>query len=383
MTRAGPASPPEIEVAVVGAGVVGLAIAAALAPSHSVVVLERHQSYGRETTSHNSGVVHSGIYYPTGSLKHRLSLAGNAALYAWCEAHHVPVRRTGKLIVELAGDAPGGLDALRERARANDVSGVRPLTAAEAGVLEPAVPATAALHIPQTGIVDALAFARSLEATAREAGALLAYRHTVVRVERSAGGFRLDARDPDGAEVTLRAGALVNAAGHSAPELATRLGYPLDGDAGTPPLRQHTNAGRYYDIVTPALARAVTHLVYPLPRPALEGLGVHLTVDTDGGLHLGPDNEWLAADAPLDYRTNDARRAEFLAAGRRLLPTLRDEDIAAGQVGYRPKRSAPGGPEMDFLLWHDRGYVHLGGIESPGLTASLPIAAEIAAMLRS
>jgi D-amino-acid oxidase len=147
-------------------------------------------------------------------------------------------------------------------------------------------------------------------------------------------------------------------------------------------LRQHANRGRYYDIVTPALRRAVTHLVYPLPRPALEGLGVHLTLDLDGGLHLGPDTEWLAADAPLDYRNDDTRRTNFLAAGRRLLPSLRDEDIAPGQVGYRPKRSGPGEPEADFLLWHDRGYVHLGGIESPGLTAALPIAAEVARMLR-
>jgi L-2-hydroxyglutarate oxidase LhgO len=122
--------------------------------------------------------------------------------------------------------------------------------------------------------------------------------------------------------------------------------------------------------------------VYPLPRPALEGLGVHLTLDLDGGLHLGPDTEWLPADAVLDYRNDDARRAEFLTAGRRLLPQLRDEDIAPGQVGYRPKRSGPGEPEADFLLWYDRGYVHLGGIESPGLTASLPLATAVASMLR-
>jgi D-amino-acid oxidase len=147
-------------------------------------------------------------------------------------------------------------------------------------------------------------------------------------------------------------------------------------------MRQYVNRGRYYDVVSSAAAQTVTHLVYPLPRPALEGLGVHLTLDLDGGLHLGPDTEWLAADVPLDYLNDELRRAEFLAAGRRLLPHLQDEDIAPGQVGYRPKRSGPGDPEADFLIWHDRGYVHLGGIESPGLTASLPLAAEVAAMLR-
>ena len=149
-----------------------------------------------------------------------------------------------------------------------------------------------------------------------------------------------------------------------------------------PALRQQVNRGRYYDLVGPDVVRAVKHLVYPLPRPALEGLGVHLTLDLDGGLHLGPDTEWLPERAVLDYRNDDTRRAAFLDAGRRLLPRLRDEDIAPGQVGYRPKRSGPGQPEADFLLWHHRGYVHLGGIESPGLTASLPIAREVAGILQ-
>lgn len=179
--------------------------------------------------------------------------------------------------------------------------------------------------------------------------------------------------------------AVVNAAGHGAPDLAAALGYPLDGaahgGAAIPVLRQHVNRGRYYDVVNGTLARGVTRPVYPLPSHAAGGLGVHLTIDLDGGLHLGPDTEWLPDGAPLDYRADDARRSAFLAAGQRLLPGLRDEHLAPGQVGYRPKRQRPGGPPADFLVWHDRGYVHLGGIESPGLTAALPLADEVARLL--
>ena len=372
----------DADVAVVGAGAVGLAIAAELARTHSVVVIERHESFGRETTSHNSGVIHAGIYYRTGSLKHRLCIEGNRALYAWSEAHGVAHRRTGKLIVALSGDAPGALDAVLAQAQANGVPGIRPLTAEESHDLEPLVPATGALLSPSTGVIDQIGYARSLESAARERGTLFAYRHELIEATREVEGFRLELRDPDGAPATLRVSALVNSAGHGAPAVASMLGYPLDGGEGVPAMRQHVNRGAYYDIVAPSYARSVSHLIYPLPRPNLEGLGVHLTVDIDGALHLGPDTAWIEEGARLDYRSDAARHGEFLAAGRRLLPTLTEDDIAPGQVGYRPKLSGAGDPEADFLLWHDRGYVHLGGIESPGLTASLPLADEVAALLR-
>ncbi len=372
----------DAEVAIVGAGALGTAIAASLARTHSVLVIERHESYGRETSSHNSGVIHAGIYYPAGSLKHRACLEGNPALYAWCAQHGVEHRRSGKLIVALDDAELDDLDAVAERARGNEVPGVTRLTQAEVNALEPAVPAVAALRSASSGVVDQIGLVRSFEAAARDAGALFAYRHELLAAERDGDGFRLELRDPDGERTTLRSAALVNAAGHGAPAVAAALGYPLDGDGESPRLRQTPNRGRYYDIVGPGLARAVRQLIYPLPDPAGGGLGVHLTIDTDGALHLGPDTTWLDADAPLDYRADDAPRAAFLAAGRRLLPALRDEDLAPGQVGYRPKLSAAGEEAADFLVWHDRGYVHLGGIESPGLTSALPLAQLVADLLR-
>ncbi len=381
----------DAEVAVIGAGVVGLAVAAALAPERSVIVIERHEGPARESSSHNSQVVHAGIFYATGSLKHRLCLEGNRLLYGWCEAHHVPLRRDGKLIVAVEEGEIGGLDDIEERARANDVPAVSRLGGAQARALEPAVPAVAALHSGSTGVVDAFVFARSLEAAGREAGALFAYRHEVSGAERESDGFRLELRAPDGSAAGLRCAALVNSAGHGAPALAAALGYPLDGAGGAPVMRQQASRGRYYDLVGGAAAGAVGRPVYPVPAHTGDlpeqlrsagGLGVHITVDTEGAVRLGPDAEWLPDGAPLDYRADDSRRAEFLAAGRRLLPVLRDEDIAPGQVGYRPKLQRPGEEPADFLVWADRGYVHLGGIESPGLTASLAIGRMVASLLR-
>ncbi|MGE0134673.1 MAG: NAD(P)/FAD-dependent oxidoreductase [Dehalococcoidia bacterium] len=371
-----------VEVVVIGAGIVGLAVAAELARTHSVLVVEQHASYARETSSHNSGVIHAGIYYRTGSLKHRLCVAGNQDLYAWCERYGVPHRRIGKLIVAVASDETEHLDEIEARARANDVPGLRRLTARGSRAIEPAVPALAALLSSTTGIVDQMALARSIEAQARHRGAEFAYRHRVEGGERDSTMFHVKLLDADGGSSQISAGTIVNAAGHGAPIVAATFGYPLDGGTNVPVFRQSVNRGRYYDVTDPQVARAVRHLVYPVPQHGGAGLGVHVTLDLDGGLHLGPDAEWMASDEPITYRNDDTRRADFLRAARRLLPDLADNDIAPGQVGYRPKLAATTDREADFLVWHDRGYVHLGGIESPGLTAALPLAREVASVLR-
>lgn len=372
----------DVEILVVGAGIVGLAAAAELGSTRSVLVVERHASYARETSSHNSGVIHAGIYYPTGSSKHRLCLEGNRALYAWCEREGVPHRRLGKIIVATRPEELERLDELESLARANEVPGLRRMTAAEAHDLEPEVPSLGALLSPNTGIVDQIALARSFEAAARRAGVQFAYRHAVVAGGRDASMFHVKLLDADGVPSDVSARAIVNAGGHGAPSVAASLGYSLDGEGDAPSLRQVPNRGRYYDVINPRRARSIRRLVYPATPRGAPGLGVHVTLDLDGGMHLGPDAESMRPDEPLTYQNDDSRRAEFLAAARRLLPALEDGDIAPGQVGYRPKLAGPSGAEGDFLLWHDRGYVHLGGIESPGLTASIPIAQTVAAMLR-
>lgn len=378
----------DAEVAIIGGGVVGLAVAQALAPEHSVVVLERHEGIARETSAHNSGVIHASIYYPTGSLKHRLCWEGNALLYEWAEAHHVPHLRCGKLIVAMTEEERDGLDEVEQQARQNGARDIERLTGAQARELEPHVPIVEAVWSPSTGVIDQAALAKSYESAAVSDGAMVVTHHEVRAIERVPGGFRLDLHDSEGHESSLRAAAVVNAAGLRAPEVAACLGYPLDGgvagEVEVPVFRQRVNRGVYYDVIDPDMARLVHRPVYPLPEHAAGGLGLHLTVDTDGGVHLGPNTEWLEEDSLLDYRNPGSPevRATFLAAGQRFLPGLRDEHIAPGQVGYRPKLQQPGGAQADFLIWEDRGYVHLGGIESPGLTSSLAIAREVVGLLR-
>lgn len=372
----------DVEVAVIGAGVVGLAVAAELARRAQVAVIERHPGLGYETSAHNSGVVHAGIYYPTGSLKHTLCIEGNRLLYEWAAAHHVRAHRLGKLIIAVDDTERDALADVERQAADNGVPDMRRIESPdELRALEPHVRCVAALWSGTTGVVDQAALAASFAAAAGEGGAWLALKHDVVAIERDGAGFTVRMRGPDGEHAAVTAEALVNSAGLGAPAVAAMLGYPLDGDAVTPRLRQTVNKGRYYDVVAPEKARLLRHLVYPVPEHGRGGLGVHVTIDVDSGVHLGPDTEWLPDGAALDYRADDARRADFHAAASRYLPFLGADDIAPGQVGYRPKLQQPGGPIADFLIWRDGPYVHLGGIESPGLTACLAIARHVARML--
>ena len=374
----------QVDVAIIGAGVVGLAIAAELSKDRSVAVLERHEGYGRENSSHNSGVIHAGIYYPPDWLKTTLCVTGNRLLYAWAADHSVRVRRTGKLIIAQDEGELAALEQLLSAARANGVPELEMLSQRQVASLEPAIEAVAAIVSRSTGVIDQMELMRSLESTAAANGASLAYVHDVRQMERSSGRFELDVRDPQGGEMRLEAAALVNSAGLAADRLAEALGYDLDGE---PAMRQTVNKGRYYDIVTPEKAARLQRLIYPLPHGDRSGLGTHVTLDIDGGVHLGPDTEWLegtaSLDSRLDFRSDDARRAEFLAAVRRFLPWLEADDLLPGQVGYRTKLSGPGEPPRDFLIWEDDGYVHLGGIESPGMTASLAIAIHVRELLGS
>lgn len=374
----------DADFVVVGAGVVGLAIAERLAARGSVVVIERNEAAARETSAHNTGIVHAGLLYETGSLKHRLCLEANPLVYAWCDARGVRLARCGKLIVALAAGDIDGLDRMEERARANGVPGVRRLTGVEARALEPRIQAVAALSSETSGIIDQAGFAKSIESSARDRGVLFAFQHTVVGIERGVADTTVHLRDAEGVESSLRAGVLVNAAGHGAPAIGALAGLASEV------VRQRVNRGRYYDLVSPEFSRAVSRPVYPIPPGAADvqrhqahagGAGMHLSVDIDGVAHLGPDTEWLPEGAPLDYRADDSRRAAFLEAGRRFLPSLRDEDIAPGQVGYRPKLAEVGETPPDFLIVREGGYVHLGGIESPGLTSALAIARYVESLL--
>ena len=356
----------QVDCVVVGAGVVGLAAARALALSgREVLVLEAAEGIGTETSSRNSEVIHAGIYYPKGSLMARSCVAGRQRLYAYCEERGIPHRRCGKLIVATNEAEAGQLASIRARAAANGVDDLREITAAEAREMEPAVACTAALHSPSTGIVDSHAFMLSLQGDAENAGAAFVF-HAPVLSGRLLpdGGAELSV---GGAEpMELRCTLLVNAAGLHAPALARRLaGLP---EAMVPPA--FYAKGNYFVL---SGRSPFSRLIYPVPVPG--GLGTHLTLDLGGQAKFGPDVEWVDH---VNYDVDPARGEGFYAAIRRYWPDLPDGALQPGYCGIRPKTVGPGQPGQDFVVQGPRdhgqpGLINLFGIESPGLTASLAL----------
>jgi L-2-hydroxyglutarate oxidase LhgO len=364
----------DTSLTVIGAGVVGLAVAARLAPSHpDLLVLERRERPGTEQSSRNSEVIHAGLYYSPGSLKARLCVRGNRLLYELGERHGVPMRRIGKLIVAVSEDEVPALQALFDRGTANGVE-LRLLGRSECRALEPHVPAVAGLLSPTTGILSAHGLMDFFLHQARQAGATLLPRREVLGVRRGGREYELGVRDPDGTIETLTSERVVNAAGLAADEVAARAGIDVDA-AG---YRQHWWKGSYFS-VTGAQARALQRLVYPVPDPV--SLGVHAVLGLDGRLRFGPDAEYLP-DRRLDWRVDPGKRAAFAAAVRRILPEIADADLEPDLSGIRAKLQAPGEGFRDFVIAEESarglpGLVNLLGIDSPGLTASAAIAEEV------
>ncbi|MFY9316709.1 MAG: NAD(P)/FAD-dependent oxidoreductase [Burkholderiales bacterium] len=361
----------EVECVVVGAGVVGLAAARALARAgREVVILEAEDAIGTHTSSRNSEVIHAGIYYPQGSLKARSCVAGRQRLYEYCETHGVPYRQCGKLIVATNDNQLPELEKIRERAHENDVADVVEIPAAEAMRMEPALHCVAALHSPSTGIIDSHALMLAFLGDAEDAGAMLGLKSPLDRVLVSRSGFEIHS-----GETRIHSQILVNSAGIRAPSVAGRIdALPRDR---IPP--EYYAKGNYYSLTgRPPFAR----LVYPVPEPG--GLGVHVTLDLAGQARFGPDVEWV--ERP-DYSVDPRRAERFYAAIRCYWPALPDGALAPGYAGIRPKISGPGEPAADFVIQGPAehgvpGLVNLFGIESPGLTASLALAEDVAARLK-
>ena len=359
----------EVECVVVGAGVVGLAAARALAlAGHEVVVLDRAPTIGFETSSRNSEVIHSGIYYPKDSLKARTCVEGRRRLYAYCADRGVPHAKLGKLIVASDEAELPALDRIAAAAHANGVDDVERLDAAEARRLEPEVECVAALHSPSTGIIDSHALMLAYQGEAEADGAMVVLRTPVGGGRVGAHGFALDIGGDEPAALYCRC--LVNAAGLHAPALARALdGLPHET---IPPA--FFCRGVYFTLSGKTPFR---RLVYPVPPAG--GLGVHITLDLAGQARFGPDVEWISG---VDYTVDPSRAAAFYAAIRRYWPRLRDGALQPGYAGVRPKISGPSEPASDFVVQGPAdhgvaGLVNLYGIELPGLTASLALADEV------
>jgi L-2-hydroxyglutarate oxidase LhgO len=359
-----------VDCVVIGAGVVGLALARQLAfQGQEVVVLEAEDRVGTGISSRNSEVIHSGIYYPAGSLKARLCVAGQRGLYAYCEAHGVAHRRCGKLIVATDESQLDALGHLRTRAEANGVADLRWLDAAEARHLEPRLSCVAALLSPGTGIVDSHGLMRALRREAEAAGAAVVLKSPVLGGRRRAEG--LEVRVGGAEPMALLSGRVFNCAGLGAQAVAAAI----EGIRPTsiPPL--HLAKGNYFGL---AGAAPFSRLVYPVPSEG--GLGVHLTLDLGGQARFGPDVEWVDRE---DYDVDPRRADRFYGEVRKYWPELPDGALQPAYAGIRPKLHGPSEPAPDFLLQREEahgvpGLVNLFGIESPGLTACLALAEEAA-----
>lgn len=363
----------DIECIVIGAGVVGLACAAAIARTgREVLVLEAEDTIGTHTSSRNSEVIHAGIYYAPGSLKARLCVRGKAQLYAYARERGIAFRNTGKLIVACSDEQVERLADIRANAEASGVADLAFLTRGEARRLEPSVQCDAALFSPSTGIIDSHALMLALEGDLAAEGGMVVLHTRVESCAVAEGALLVETGGPDA--MRLRTRFLVNCAGLSAPEVARSI-RGLD-PAFVP--QAHYAIGHYYRLSGRA---PCSHLVYPVPEPG--GLGIHLTLDLGGQAKFGPDVRWIDR---IDYGFDDSRAAAFLAAIRTYLPDLDETRLAPDYTGIRPKIVGPGEAAADFRIdgpeVHGvRGLVNLFGIESPGLTASLAIGDHVAGML--
>jgi L-2-hydroxyglutarate oxidase LhgO len=355
-----------VDCVVIGAGVVGLAIARRLAlAGREVIVLEAAEGIGTVTSSRNSEVIHAGIYYKAGSLMAQMCVSGKRALYRYCDEHGVPYRNCGKLIVATSAKETEKLDGIRAHAEANGVEGMELLSGEAARAIEPALACEAALLSRSTGIIDSHAYMLALRGDAEAAGAAFAFHTPLIRATATAGAIEIDAGGEQ--PMTLACRLLVNAAGLNAPAVARLIeGMPLQL---IPPA--YLAKGNYFS----CNARApFSHLIYPVPEPG--GLGVHLTLDMAGQARFGPDVEWIDH---IDYTVDPARAERFYPAIRRYWPTLPDGALMPSYSGIRPKIVPPAVASQDFLIQGPRdhgvdGLINLFGIESPGLTSSLAIA---------
>jgi len=362
-----------VDCVVVGAGVIGLAIARKLARrGMEVIVLETEAEIGTHASSRNSEVIHAGIYYPTGSLKAELCVSGKAMLYEYCRAKDIRHQQVGKLIVAVSADETKILKHYQQQATANGVSDLAWLDADEIARMEPELCCVTGLLSPSTGIIDSHELMVSLVGDIEAAGGAVVCRSRVTEIEASPDGFSVRVTGDD--DYRLPARSLVNAAGLWAPRVASTI-RGLDPRAVPD---AYYAKGHYFALSGKA---PFSHLVYPVAGKA--GLGVHLTLDTAGQGRFGPDVQWIDA---LDYSFDEARKSAFIAAIRKYYPGLDETRLTAGYTGIRPKLCGPNSGPEDFIIQGPEdngidGLVQLFGIESPGLTASLAIAARVADQL--
>ena len=362
------------QITVIGAGVIGLAVAEELTDKfQNVLVVEKNTGFGQETSSRNSEVIHAGIYYPAGLLKTVLCTQGNRLLYETCTRRGIPHKKLGKLIVATNDEEVHDLENLKERARENGVNDLVLLGKRQVSVLEPEVKAEAALFSPSTGIIDSHSLMRSFSLHAEERGAMIAFRSRATAIHAGQNDYEVEINE---GEYRFRTKVLVNCAGLYADKIASLAGLDID-QLG---YRLKYCKGDYFTI---SPAPSLRHLVYPVPIKNNEALGIHATVDLNNRIRFGPDSEYVTE---LDYAVAEAKRDTFYQAIKRYLPRIKPSNLQPDMSGIRPKLQGPGDPYRDFVIQEERehgypGLINLIGIESPGLTSCLAISKHVSLLV--
>lgn len=361
----------QADITIIGAGVVGLAIAAQVARNdRTVFVLEKNDSFGQETSSRHSGVIHSGIYYPPGSLKARLCVRGRQLLYEIAEKYSIGHKRPGKLIVAADDGEVNQLHTLMVRGEENRVDGLRLLSQREMRTLEPNITGAAAILSESTGIIDAYGLMKSFLGRAQANGAQVAYCTKMVGFEKTRDGYSVNIEDTGG-KSTFATRLLLNCAGLWSDKVAAMAGIDIDM-AG---YRLHYCKGEYFSVGN-GKNRFVKRLIYPVPLAEIAGVGIHVTFDLDGRMRLGPNVHYLDR---LDYTVDISHKVPFYESAKKMLPFIELDDLEPEMAGIRPKLQEEGGPFRDFVIREESdkglpGLINLIGIESPGLTSSPAIA---------
>ncbi|MBN2097809.1 MAG: NAD(P)/FAD-dependent oxidoreductase, partial [Candidatus Omnitrophica bacterium] len=351
----------QTDIAIVGAGVIGLAVSSQIAKhQRTVYVLEKNNSFGQETSSRNSEVIHAGIYYPANTLKAKTCVVGRRMLYEICRRHNIPCKKLGKLIVACDQKELKQLERLLQAGRHNGVEGLRMLSAKELQALEPNVRALAAIHSPETGIVDSHQLMRYFFQKAKAQGAEFAFNAKVRAIKKNHQGYLVTICDADGADFSFLARVLINCAGLNSDQLAELAGIEIDR-AG---YRLYFCKGEYFR-VHGETSRLINRLVYPVPETEQRSLGIHATPDLGGGLRLGPDAEYIAKDQ-ANYNVQESKKADFSHSVNNFLPFIKTSDLIADTAGIRPKLQGPQDGFRDFVICDEQkrglpGFVNLIG----------------------
>ena len=362
----------DARITIIGAGVVGLAIAKTLSEKYKdVFLLERNKKFGQETSSRNSEVIHSGVYYPVGSLKSILCVRGAEMLYKYCEENRVSYKKCGKIIAATTNEESQYLENIFAHAIKCGVKGGSLISKSETKKIEPDINAVSAIYFPSTGIIDSHGLMKQLETEALSNGAEVAYGASVIELNKITDGYTIKVAEAENNDYSFTSEIVINASGLDSFSVSKMIGIE------DPFYTLYYWKGEYFSVHN-GKNKLINRLIYPVPNHSLTGLGVHATIDLSGGLKLGP-NAIFIENNRLDYSVNGNHREEFYLSAKKLMPFIEEDDLQPSQAGIRPKLQKPGDPVRDFIIKNEveRGYknfINLIGIESPGLTASLAIA---------